>query len=689
MIHFRVFCAELLPFFICLMIVSLIPEPAFSHDNAAYSHDSKRKSNRPNWMVGVFDTTPLSKVSIPGTHDSMSLHGGIMAQTQSLSLKDQLIAGIRALDIRVRKAGSKFAIHHGPVYQHAMFGGVLNTVTQHLKTYPSEFVVMRISHEAKAKDILVDGYSNPTKGELQKILNEYLKDPKWSKYFWKPTGKKSDHNPPVGDIRGKIVLFQLGPVPKSYGIPYPDTKTPYSQDDFQIKGYIDGGIYNKWKAVKKSLGWVNNHKTIPPVSINYLSATGVGGGNPLAFPYTVASGHVGPKTNDGRIPSQVSDDEKKFPDFPRTACLGKLCTILIEGINTLTYDRLGKKYKSKVGILMADFPGPGLINRIIQLNRGMDLGYKRFRRFADIDGDGDADYCREIGDPGHTFINCALSNGKELEFRGVVSLKGDLGYKQFRRFADIDGDGDADYCRLVGNKPQFIRCELYQGKGRLFSGHVELRGDLGYPSFREFADVDGDGDADFCREVGSKPHTFITCEISLGKQHKFKSRYNLRPSGGDLGYTRFRRFADIDGDGDADYCREVGNEPHTFINCDIWNPKKRSFEGIVSIKGDLGYARFRQFADIDGDGDADYCREVGNPGKTFIICEISHGKDHKFEGHTTLKVDVGYKDLRKFADIDGDGDADYNREVGDRPASWIGAVILDGTKRTEHRILEK
>ena len=66
-----------------------------------------------NWMGGLPDGTALGTMSIPGTHDSGAMHGGLAVQTQSLTIAEQLQAGLRYFDIRLRRTKTAFAVHHG------------------------------------------------------------------------------------------------------------------------------------------------------------------------------------------------------------------------------------------------------------------------------------------------------------------------------------------------------------------------------------------------------------------------------------------------------------------------------------------------------------------------------------------------------------------------------------------------
>lgn len=56
--------------------------------------------------------------------------------------------------------------------------------------------------------------------------------------------------------------------------------------------------------------------------------------------------------------------------------------------------------------------------------------------------------------------------------------------------------------------------------------------DLGYhDSIRQFKDVNGDGKADYCREVGNRPDSYISC--ALATDHGFVDGYELRLSDGE------------------------------------------------------------------------------------------------------------------------------------------------------------
>lgn len=91
---------------------------AYSLNN--WNKPIKNSVTTKQWMSALPDTTNLAALSIPGTHDTMSYNGDItwtltkpLAQTQTMSLYQQLEAGIRYIDIRAK---DNLNIYHGPIF---------------------------------------------------------------------------------------------------------------------------------------------------------------------------------------------------------------------------------------------------------------------------------------------------------------------------------------------------------------------------------------------------------------------------------------------------------------------------------------------------------------------------------------------------------------------------------------------
>jgi len=317
----------------------------------------------------------LSDLTIPGTHESMSLHGTDYVKNQTMDLWSQLVSGVRVLDIRcaiveirnpTEPPGAFFNIYHGIIYQKANFDDVLRTVVEFLRQNRGETVLMRVKQERT---------NDPDRFE-DVFRRRYWDKKEYKDHFWKWTSE----NPTLGELRSKIVVLQdfarwqcNAPSPKAeFGLCY---NSFLDQDYFALNGNED--LYNKWEKVKKHLADAN--KDTPENNdkkyINYLSG-GTNSSNPLAaglpFPYFVVSGHWNPATGADRLATTYAafNNQDRYPDFPRlhSAFFG-IKYIYYEGTNTLVYGAIRPPwYTRRVGIIMTDFPGGGLINRIICIN---------------------------------------------------------------------------------------------------------------------------------------------------------------------------------------------------------------------------------------------------------------------------------------------------------------------------------
>jgi 1-phosphatidylinositol phosphodiesterase len=392
-----------------------------AHNDGAYCHDASTGFQRLRWMSYLPDVWLMSNMSMVGTHDTMSFYGLDSIQTQSLPLSEQLNAGVRALDIRLARVTGGLALHHGVTYQTADFDDVLRTVVIFLSRNPSETVLMRVSSPSASDEKAV---------QAQALLQPSPINVKFADKYYDAAGMKNNmlsfsemfmlyvNNPafagkfyqgPVqelslGSVRGKILLLRDfsnqvplrdGAVcPKGYttkakekicdadfGLDYGNkvnfgtTEEPkgvpwfFVEDTFSMSN--NWGLYDKWIKVKTMIDRIDRDVKDGQLPngiayyINYLSASGG-----VVFPYFVASGHSSPATGAPRLATgRTTPGWKSWEDFPRVNCLGVICTIAFEGTNTLAANHISSKIKKGlVGILMADFPGQGLIDAVIALN---------------------------------------------------------------------------------------------------------------------------------------------------------------------------------------------------------------------------------------------------------------------------------------------------------------------------------
>ncbi|WP_394938047.1 phosphatidylinositol-specific phospholipase C [Psychromicrobium sp. YIM B11713] len=308
------------------------------------SYQSIDAAHNPAWMAQIPDSRLLSELSIPGTHETMAVHGGDVTQTQEFfgdsggTLARQLEAGIRAIDIRAKvNAGNTFTIHHGAVYQSANFDDVLTNLRDFLRNHPTETVLMRLKHECTGETFSCK--DDDGQADFLTIFRSYVD--KYPDLFWKPSVDESQtaSTPKLGDVRGKLVLAVLNGVQgecyqhyglfQTYGIPgseWKDGSSEYVQDNYTV-----GTVFNiptKRDDVRRFLDKTNAGDNTK-MYFNFSSGSGAG-----AFPNAVAGGALG-----------------------------------VQGVNPFLLIYMNEGHDlHRTGAIMMDFPGVDLINKIISYN---------------------------------------------------------------------------------------------------------------------------------------------------------------------------------------------------------------------------------------------------------------------------------------------------------------------------------
>ncbi|QQM66627.1 PI-PLC domain-containing protein [Actinomyces weissii] len=145
------------------------------------------------------DHTPLCALTVPGTHDTMtSTCTHPYYRTQDLSLADQLAAGVRFLDLRLRRT---MVAAHREWVSDVTAVSILATLRKHLRDHPRDFILARFQNANEAKDDF------PAYGPaLQALIRPNLD------LFWVPEHASGRTLwPTVGQVRGKVVAFECSP----------------------------------------------------------------------------------------------------------------------------------------------------------------------------------------------------------------------------------------------------------------------------------------------------------------------------------------------------------------------------------------------------------------------------------------------------------------------------------------------
>jgi 1-phosphatidylinositol phosphodiesterase len=316
----------------------IAPSPAFAADS---SYRTLSSASHPDWMRGLADSTSLAALSIPGTHETMAIHGGAWTQTQEDfgdsggTLSAQLGAGIRMIDIRARvNTGNTFTIHHGATYQNANFDDVLNKLADFLAAHPGETVLLRLKQECTGEiGSCTDASGQAAFGD---IFNAYVS--KRPNLFWTPSVTGAAAVPTLGAVRGKVVLAVLngahGGRFANYGLAqfadWNDGSSTYVQDNYNVASV--GAIATKRDQVRRFLD-ATSAGDPAKMYVNFASGSSV-----FAQPQQVAGGALGVQGVDPFLLTYLNEGPEVHTPVIRT------------------------------GVLMLDFPGGGLIDKIISFD---------------------------------------------------------------------------------------------------------------------------------------------------------------------------------------------------------------------------------------------------------------------------------------------------------------------------------
>ncbi len=324
-----------------LVLGSAIAPPALAGE--AYHRGDDIPLDNPDWMAGLSDGLLLSRLSLPGTHDTMARDCDSLGTCQDAPLADQLQAGVRVLDIRCANdysstQGHYFSLWHGPIFRLGTFDQVADDCKAFLAAHAGETIIMRIKQELTL--------TNPNLAQSFTDTFKWYRDTKYPGLFADMGDGKTI--PTLGEVRGKVVVLQDYEYAPFWGIRYitPGSNPPFDSQDNYVVAFSKAGFETKWSGIYHHLYATNAGDRTRTWYVNYLS------GGTETYPERVAGGY-----SDGFSAAGMND---------------RMLALLRESapLNPPSGSGLAKVPLTCVGTLMIDFPGPGLIQAIIDLNGG-------------------------------------------------------------------------------------------------------------------------------------------------------------------------------------------------------------------------------------------------------------------------------------------------------------------------------
>jgi len=158
-----------------------------------------------DWMATLADAHPLSRLSIPGTHNSPTCHTALPSvRCQAVGVRAQLDNGVRFLDVRVNCSGSGGVGYDDLALVHSAFpisltgskylADLLVDVYDFLDANPREVVLMSLKRE---------GTGRGTDADLSRHLHaRYTAGDAARRWFTEP------RIPTLGEARGRVVLVR-------------------------------------------------------------------------------------------------------------------------------------------------------------------------------------------------------------------------------------------------------------------------------------------------------------------------------------------------------------------------------------------------------------------------------------------------------------------------------------------------
>ncbi|WP_258168429.1 phosphatidylinositol-specific phospholipase C [Paraburkholderia sp. BL21I4N1] len=232
------------------------------------------------WMSGLADELLLSRLALPGSHDSCAYTvEDSLAKTQGATLAEQLAQGVRVLDIRCRHEGDVFHINHARIPLGLMFDDVIAACAEFLARYPGECIVMSVKDECGTRDCT---------RSFARTFELYVERHARQRWYL------GDTIPRLGEVRGSIVLWRRFASDGALGIDlsnWPDNATfeldaPGAQfviqDEFRVP--VEASIDYKYRVIEALLSRKEQPET-PRWIVNFCSGTGMG-----ANPRKVACG---------------------------------------------------------------------------------------------------------------------------------------------------------------------------------------------------------------------------------------------------------------------------------------------------------------------------------------------------------------------------------------------------------------
>lgn len=236
------------------------------------------------WMGEINPNTEIGKLTIPGTHDSMSINNHAFSSNQYGSIKEQLEAGARIFDLRFNLVNGQFMGYHGVVKLNITLDEIMTDFSNFLRENPTEVIIATFKKENNkdAKESWVNYFNQQmTKFEANGLV----------KTNWNSNSK-------LNDCRGKILPLSRETYTNTTFVQGWSGNPNYSKanligdgqynnlnisDYYHVSTILAASINYKFEKIRENIDRANTNNAVDQSYLTYCS-----GASAFAYPVAVA-----------------------------------------------------------------------------------------------------------------------------------------------------------------------------------------------------------------------------------------------------------------------------------------------------------------------------------------------------------------------------------------------------------------
>lgn len=192
-----------------------------------------------SWMGRISDDTPINRIIVPGSHDAGTVGVVWAAETQSYTIKEQLLSGIRYFDLRVHKRGDNDYVMFHSIADGMSFLTVLEWIRDFIKENPTELLYLDFQH-----------FKGDSQKDVCDLLQKYLGE---DGLLLNNDTELSDlqfiRSLKLKDVRGKCIVFWGDKSIAKESFLFPRNTDRCTEDQMCLDSYYIAPLHKKTTEV--------------------------------------------------------------------------------------------------------------------------------------------------------------------------------------------------------------------------------------------------------------------------------------------------------------------------------------------------------------------------------------------------------------------------------------------------------